>query len=66
MATAIALDPATELEQQVETVGGIRPLVSIAGDVALVSYRLPGEVLTQVWIHGDRGWRMRGTDSICG
>ena len=55
MATATALDPATELEQQVQTVSGVRPLISIADDVALVSYRLPGEVLTQV---AARRWRL--------
>ena len=66
MATATALDPATELEKQVQTVSGVRPLISIAGNVALVSYRLPGEVLTQVWLRGDGGWSMRGTDRIGG
>jgi hypothetical protein len=66
MATAIALDPVTELEQKVETVSGVRPIITIADDMALVSYQLSGEVLTQVWLHGDRGWRMRGTDSVTG
>jgi hypothetical protein len=66
MATAIALDPVTELEQRAETVNGVRPVITIADDMALVSYRLPGEVLTQVWLHGDRGWSMRGTDTVTG
>jgi hypothetical protein len=66
MATAIALDPVTELEQKVETVSGVRPIITIADGMALVSYQLSGEVLTQVWLHGDRGWRMRGTDSVTG
>jgi hypothetical protein len=66
MAPAIALDPVTELEQRAETVNGVRPVITIADDMALVSYRLPGEVLTQVWLHGDRGWSMRGTDTVTG
>jgi len=66
MATAIALDPVTELEQKAETVNGIRPIITIADEMALVSYRLPGEVLTQVWLHGDRGWIMRATDTVTG
>ena len=66
MATAIALDPVTELEQKVETVSGVRPIITIADDMALVSYQLPGGVLTQVCLHGDRGWSMRGTDSVTG
>jgi hypothetical protein len=47
-------------------VNGVRPVITIADDMALVSYRLPGEVLTQVWLHGDRGWSMRGTDAVTG
>jgi len=61
MATAIALDPVTELEQRVETVNGVQPIITIADDMALVSYRLPGEVLTQVWLRGENGWIMRGS-----
>jgi hypothetical protein len=64
MATAIALDPVTELEQRVETVNGVQPIITIADDMALVSYRLPGEVLTQVWLRGEGGWSMRGTDTV--
>lgn len=64
MATAIALDPVTELEQRVETVNGVQPIITIADDMALVSYRLPGEVLTQVWLRGERGWSMRGVDTV--
>ena len=66
MATAIALDPVTELEHKVETVNGVQPLITIADDTALVSYRLPAEVLTQVWLHGECGWCLRGTDTITG
>ena len=64
MTTAIALDPVTELEQRVETVNGVQPIITIADDMALVSYRLPGEVLTQVWLHGECGWSIRGTDTV--
>jgi hypothetical protein len=64
MATAIALDPVTELEQRVETVNGVQPIITIADDMALVSYRLPGDVLTQVWLRGECGWSMRGTDAV--
>jgi len=66
MTTAIALDPVTELEHRVETVNGVRPIITIADEMALVTYQLPGEVFTQVWLHGDRGWSMRGTDSVTG
>jgi len=66
MTTAIALDPVTELEHKVETVNCVRPIITIADDMALVTYRLPGEVFTQVWLHGDCGWSMRGTDSVAG
>jgi hypothetical protein len=64
MATAIALDPVTELEQRLETVNGVQPIITIADDMALVSYRLPGGVRTQVWLRGESGWSMRGTDTV--
>jgi hypothetical protein len=64
MATAIALDPVTELEQRVETVNGVQPIITIADDMALASYRLPGEVLTQAWLRGECGWSMCGTDTV--
>jgi hypothetical protein len=67
MATAMALDPATELEQRVEAIEGVQPLITIAQDMALVSYRLSGGVvLTQVWLHGQNGWSMFATDRISG
>jgi hypothetical protein len=67
MATAMALDPATELEQRVEAIEGVQPLVTIAQDMALASYRLSGGVvLTQVWLHGQNGWSMFATDRISG
>jgi hypothetical protein len=64
MATATALDPVTELEQRVDAVNGVQPVITIADDMALVSYRLPGEVLTQVWLRGESGWSMRGLDTV--
>ena len=57
MTTAIAHDPATELRQSVEDRGGIEPIVTVAGDTGLVSYRLAGEVRTEVWLWRDDAWR---------
>lgn len=43
---------------------GVEPLVTIAEDIALVSFRRGGQLTTEVWLRGDRGWRMRGTTSV--
>jgi hypothetical protein len=61
MTTATALDPVSELEQTLTPHGGDAPFITIAGEMALVSYDAGGQVHTEVWLHGDRGWRMRGS-----
>jgi hypothetical protein len=66
MATAIALDPVLELEQMVDSRDGIEPLITVAGDTALVSFRLAGGVYTELWMRGERVWQLRGTHGIAG
>jgi hypothetical protein len=66
MATAIALDPVSELEQMVDSRDGIEPLITVAGDTALVSFRLAGGVYTELWMRGERGWQLHGTHGIAG
>lgn len=58
MTTAIALDPATELRHTVEERDGVEPILTIAGDTALASYRLTGEVRTDVWLWRGQRWQL--------
>ena len=66
MATAIALDPRAELEHSVDRVDGVEPIITVADDMALVSFQLPGGVLTEVWLRGGAGWRLHGTHGLAG
>jgi hypothetical protein len=66
MATAVALDPISELEQMVDSRDGVEPLITVADDTALVSYQLIGGVYTELWMRGERGWQLRGTHGIAG
>jgi hypothetical protein len=61
MTTAHVLDPVADLEQMVERHEGVEPVVTIAEDMALVSFRRGGQLATEVWLRDDRGWQMRGT-----
>ncbi len=60
MATAIALDPVAELEQALGHVEGLEPCITVTDDMALVSYTRGGHLRTEVWLRGERGWRMHG------
>jgi hypothetical protein len=64
MTTAPALDPASELEQLLERHDGVEPIVTIAKDMALVSYRHGGRLHTDIWLYGDRGWWMHSTHNV--
>jgi hypothetical protein len=66
MTTATVLDPAAELERMLERHDGVEPIVTIAKDMALVSYRHDGRLHTDIWLYSDRGWRMHGTHSVTG
>lgn len=66
MATAVALETVSELEQMVDSRHGVEPLITVADDTALVSYRLAGGVYTELWLRGERGWRLRGTHGAAG
>jgi hypothetical protein len=55
MTTGAVLDPVAELEQMLERHDSVEPVISIAEDMALVSFR-----------RGDRGWQMRGTYAVAG
>jgi hypothetical protein len=66
MATAIALDPVSELRQMVDTRNGVEPLITVADDTALVSFQLGGGVYTELWMLGERGWQLRGTHGNAG
>ena len=44
----------------------VEPVISIAEDMALVSFRRGDQLYTEVWLRGDRGWQMRGTYAVAG
>jgi hypothetical protein len=60
MITAIALDPVAELEQALKHLDGTEPCITVADDMALVSYTRGGHPRTEIWLRGERGWRKRG------
>jgi hypothetical protein len=60
MTTAIALDPAAELEQSLEHLDGIEPSITLNDEMALVSYRRGGHLRTEIWLRDERGWQKRG------
>jgi hypothetical protein len=66
MTTATVLDPVAELEQMLERHDGVQPVVTIAENLALVSFQHGDQLYTEVWLRGDRGWRMHGTHSVAG
>jgi hypothetical protein len=66
MTTAIAIDPAAELREMVEERDGIEPVVTIAGDTALASYRFAYEVRTDVWVLREDGWKLLAVNHSIG
>jgi hypothetical protein len=66
MTTGAVLDPVAELEQMLERHDSVEPVISIAEDMALVSFRRGDQLYTEVWLRGDRGWQMRGTYAVAG
>ena len=66
MTTAIAIDPAAELREMVEERDGVEPVVTIAGDTALASYRFAYEVRTDVWVLREDGWRLLAVNHSIG
>ena len=58
MMTALTLDPATELSDAMGERTGVDPIVTVADDTALVSYRHPHQVITDVWVRREQGWRL--------
>jgi hypothetical protein len=57
----IATDPATELESMLLEHGIEDGTITIADDMALVSYQDSYDTVTEVWLHRDSGWRLTGT-----
>jgi hypothetical protein len=57
----IATDPATELEAMLLEHGIEDGTITIADDMALVSYQSGFETVTQIWLLRDDAWRMTGT-----
>jgi hypothetical protein len=66
MTTANAIDPAAELREMVEERDGIEPVVTIAGDTALASYRFAYEVRTDVWVLREDGWKLLAVNHSIG
>jgi hypothetical protein len=66
MTTAIAIDPAAELRDMVEERDGVEPVVTIAGDTALASYRFAYEVRTDVWVLREDGWKLLAVNHSIG
>jgi hypothetical protein len=57
----IATDPATELEAMLTEHGIDDGTITIADDMALVSYRDGFETVTELWLRRDSAWRLTGT-----
>ena len=66
MTTAIAIDPASELQELVDERDGVEPVVTIAGDTALASYRFAHEVRTDVWVLRENGWKLLAVNHSIG
>jgi len=58
MTTALALDPAMELSDAMGERSGIEPIVTMVDDTALVSYQHPHQVITDIWVRREQGWRL--------
>jgi hypothetical protein len=54
----LTLDPAGELSEAMGERSGIEPVVTVADDTALVSYRHPHQVITDIWVRRKQGWRL--------
>jgi hypothetical protein len=50
----------------VEERDGVEPVVTIAGDTALASYRFAYEVRTDVWVLREDGWRLLAVNHSIG
>jgi hypothetical protein len=66
MTTAIAIDPAAELKELVEERDGVGPVVTVAGDTALASYRFANEVRTDIWVLREDGWKLLAVNHSIG
>jgi hypothetical protein len=66
MTTAIAIDPVAELTELVEARDGVEPVVTVAGDTALASYRFAYEVRTDIWVLREDGWKLLAVNHSIG
>jgi len=54
------------LKELVEERDGVEPVVTIAGDTALASYRFAHEVRTDVWVLREDGWKLLAVNHSIG
>ena len=57
MTTALEYDPVLELTDALGD-QAVEPTVTIGDDTALVSYRHPHQVVTDIWVRREQSWRL--------
>ncbi|MGN6377511.1 MAG: hypothetical protein ACTHNU_01025 [Gaiellales bacterium] len=55
---ALEYDVAAELADAIAEHSGAEPVVTMAEDTALVSYRHPHQVITDIWVRREQAWRL--------
>ena len=58
MTMALEYDVAAELANAIAEHSGAEPVVTMNDDTALVSYRHPHQVITDIWVRREQSWRL--------
>lgn len=45
-------------QDALDEVAGVEPIVTMGDDTALVSYRHPHQVVTDIWMRREQSWRL--------
>lgn len=58
MTTTLERESAVVFQDALEGAAGVEPIVTMGDDTALVSYRHPHQVVTDIWMRREQSWRL--------
>lgn len=58
MTTTLERESVVVFQDALDGVAGVEPIVTMGDDTALVSYRHPHQVVTDIWMRRERSWRL--------
>ncbi len=58
MTTTLERELQDVFQEALDDVTGARPVVTMGDDTALVSYRHPHQIVTDIWMRREQSWRL--------